>query len=497
MTQLSCFKAYDIRGRLGDELNEDIAYRIGRAYAESVKPKRVVVGGDVRLTSESLKLALSRGLQDAGIDVLDIGLAGTEEVYFATFHLALDGGIEVTASHNPIDYNGMKLVGAGARPISSDTGLLAIQRLAELNQFSAVDPAARGSYQQISVLDAYIDHLMGYINPTNFKPFVFEVAARRPGCETDERRQLRDSANTRSQQRGDFKGEGDKPLKLVINSGNGAAGHVIDALEKRFQQLKMPISLIKVHHQADGTFPNGIPNPLLPECRQATRDAVLAYGADMGIAFDGDFDRCFLFDHKGQFIEGYYIVGLLAEAFLQKEPGAKIIHDPRLSWNTIDVVQAAGGQAVICKTGHAFIKQRMREEDAIYGGEMSAHHYFRDFAYCDSGMIPWLLVAELLCVKNQTLEQMVQDRMAAYPASGEINSKLDNPTEAIERVRATYQPEAICVDETDGISLAFADWRFNLRSSNTEPVVRLNVESRANKILLDKKTNEILSLLRQ
>ncbi|EFL91150.1 phosphomannomutase [Candidatus Regiella insecticola LSR1] len=456
MTQLSCFKAYDIRGRLGDELNEDIAYRIGRAYAESVKPKKVVVGGDVRLTSESLKLALSRGLQDAGTDVLDIGLAGTEEVYFATFHLALDGGIEVTASHNPIDYNGMKLVGAGARPISSDTGLLAIQRLAELNQFSAVDPAARGSYQQISVLDAYIDHLMGYITPANFKP-----------------------------------------LKLVINSGNGAAGHVIDALEKRFQQLKMPISLIKVHHQADGTFPNGIPNPLLPECRQATRDAVLAYGADMGIAFDGDFDRCFLFDHKGGFIEGYYIVGLLAEAFLQKKPGAKIIHDPRLSWNTIDVVQAAGGQAVICKTGHAFIKQRMREEDAIYGGEMSAHHYFRDFAYCDSGMIPWLLVAELLCVKNKTLEQMVKDRMAAYPASGEINSKLDNPTEAIERVRATYQPEAICVDETDGISLAFADWRFNLRSSNTEPVVRLNVESRANKILLDKKTNEILNLLRQ
>lgn len=456
MTKLSCFKAYDIRGRLGDELNEDIAYRIGRAYAEFVKPKKVVVGGDVRLTSESLKLALSRGLQDAGADVLDIGLAGTEEVYFATFHLAMDGGIAVTASHNPIDYNGMKLVGAGARPISSDTGLLDIQHLVELNEFSSADPEARGSYRQISILDAYIDHLMSYLTPAHFKP-----------------------------------------LKLVINSGNGAAGHVIDALEDRFKQLKMPITLIKIYHQPDGTFPNGIPNPLLPECRQDTSDAVLAHSADIGIAFDGDFDRCFLFNHKGEFIEGYYIVGLLSEAFLQKEPGAKIIHDPRLSWNTIEVVKAAGGQPVMSKSGHAFIKQRMREEDAIYGGEMSAHHYFRDFAYCDSGMIPWLLVVELLCVKNKTLEQVIKDRMAAYPVSGEINSKLVNPTMAMERVRAVYQQYALSADETDGISLEFVDWRFNLRSSNTEPVVRLNVESRANKILLDEKTDEILELLRR
>lgn len=456
MTQLSCFKAYDIRGRLGNEFNEDIAYRIGRAYGESVKPKKVAVGSDFRLTSESIKLALSNGLQDSGVDVLDIGLAGTEEVYFATFYLALDGGIEVTASHNPINYNGMKLVSSGASPISMDTGLLSIKRLAELNQFFSVDPAKRGNYQQISVLDAYIDHLMSYITPSNFKD-----------------------------------------LKLVINSGNGVAGHIIDALEKRFQKLKIPMTLIKVYNQTSNSISNGITSPLLPECRKATHDAILAYSADIGIAFDGDCDRCFLFNHKGEFIEGYYIVGLLAEAFLQKEPGAKIIHDPRLSWNTIDIVKSAGGRAVICKTGHAFIKQRMREENAIYGGEMSSHHYFRDFAYCDSGMIPWLLVAELLCVKNKTLEQMVQSRMAAYPSSGEINSKLDNPTEAIERVRAIYQPEAISVDETDGISLSFPDWRFNLRSSNTEPVVRLNVESRANKILLDKKTDEILNLLRQ
>ena len=452
---LNCFKAYDIRGRLGDELNEEIAYRIGRAYGEFAKPKTVVIGGDVRLTSESLKQALSNGLRDAGTDVLDIGLSGTEEIYFATFHLDVDGGIEVTASHNPMDYNGMKLVREGAKPISGDTGLRDIQRLAEENNFAPADAALRGSYQQISIIDAYVDHLMSYINPANFKP-----------------------------------------LKLVVNSGNGAAGHVIDEIEHRFKALAVPVEFIKVHHDADGNFPNGIPNPLLPECRQDTADAVKAHGADMGIAFDGDFDRCFLFDEHGGFIEGYYIVGLLADAFLQKQPGAKIIHDPRLSWNTIDVVNSAGGVPVMSKTGHAFIKERMRAEDAIYGGEMSAHHYFRDFAYCDSGMIPWLLVAELLCVKGQTLQQLVGDRMAAYPASGEINSKLTDPQTAIARVLATYQNDALLLDETDGISLEFPDWRFNLRSSNTEPVVRLNVESRANGLLMKEKTAELLALLR-
>ncbi len=455
ITKLACFKAYDIRGRLGDELNEDIAYRIGRAYGEFAKPKTVVVGGDVRLTSESLKQALAKGLQDAGTDVLDIGLSGTEEIYFATFHLKVDGGIEVTASHNPMDYNGMKLVREDAKPISGDTGLHEIQRLAEENQFQPVDPATRGSYKKISVLDAYVDHLMGYINPANFKP-----------------------------------------LKLAVNSGNGAAGHVIDEIERRFKALSVPVEFIKVHHEADGNFPNGIPNPLLPECRQDTTNAVKANNADMGIAFDGDFDRCFLFDEQGGFIEGYYIVGLLAEAFLQKKPGAKIIHDPRLSWNTIDVVKAAGGEPVMSKTGHAFIKERMRKEDAVYGGEMSAHHYFRDFAYCDSGMIPWLLVAELLCVKGKTLNQLVNDRIAAYPASGEINSKLADPKVAIARVLATYEKDAIVFDQTDGISLEFTDWRFNLRSSNTEPVVRLNVESRANTALMEEKTAEILKLLR-
>ncbi|HGM5417209.1 TPA: phosphomannomutase CpsG [Serratia liquefaciens] len=453
MEKLACFKAYDVRGKLGEELNDDIAYRIGRAYGEFLKPKTIVLGSDVRLTSESLKLSLAKGLQDAGTDVIDIGMTGTEEVYFATSHLKADGGVEVTASHNPIDYNGMKLVREGSRPISGDTGLRAIQELAEKNQFP--EPAAtRGSYVRQDVLADYVQHVLSYVNVENFKP-----------------------------------------LKLVINSGNGAAGHVIDAIEASLKALNVPLEFIKVHHQPDGTFPNGIPNPLLPECRADTANAVREHGADMGIAFDGDFDRCFLFDEKGDFIEGYYIVGLLAEAFLQKQPGAKIIHDPRLSWNTIDVVSEAGGVPVMSKTGHAFIKERMRAEDAIYGGEMSAHHYFRDFAYCDSGMIPWLLVAELVCVKGQTLGQLVQDRIAAYPSSGEINIKLAQPAASIESVKQHYLAQAGEVDYTDGISMEFADWRFNLRSSNTEPVVRLNVESRANVVLMQEKTEEILAML--
>ncbi|HDK6048849.1 TPA: phosphomannomutase CpsG [Klebsiella variicola] len=453
---LKCFKAYDIRGKLGEELNEEIAYRIGRAYGEYLKPKQMVLGGDVRLTSEGLKLALAKGLQDAGTDVLDIGLAGTEEIYFATSHLNVDGGIEVTASHNPLDYNGMKLVREQSKPISGDTGLRDIQKLAEANVFAAVNEVQRGSYKQVSVLDAYIEKLLSYVDLKNFN----------------------------------------RPLKLVMNSGNGAAGHVIDAIESRFKVAGVNVEFIKVHHVADGNFPNGIPNPLLPECRQDTTDAVIAHQADMGIAFDGDFDRCFLFDNEGNFIEGYYIVGLLAAAFLEKNPGARIIHDPRLSWNTVDIVEQAGGIPVMSKTGHAFIKERMRQEDAVYGGEMSAHHYFRDFAYCDSGMIPWLLVAELLCVKNKTLSQLVGDRMAAYPASGEINSSLADPAKAIARVLNQYEESALNVDYTDGISLEFADWRFNLRSSNTEPVVRLNVESRANKTLMSEKTKEILDILR-
>ncbi len=447
--KLTCFKAYDIRGKLGEELNEDIVYRIGRAYGEFLKPKTVVVGGDVRLTSEALKQALSRGLQDCGADVIDIGMCGTEEIYFATTHLKTDGGIVVTASHNPIDYNGLKMVREGSRPISGDSGLHEIQRLAEENNFAPVAESKRGSYRQQSTLREYVQHLLTYIDGQNLKP-----------------------------------------LKLVVNAGNGAAGHVIDALEEF-----LPFEFIKVHHEPDGNFPNGIPNPLLPENRHSTRAAVIEHKADMGIAWDGDFDRCFLFDEKGDFTEGYYIVGLLAEAFLRKVPGSTVIHDPRLIWNTMDIAQRFGGKAVQSKTGHSFIKERMRQEDAIYGGEMSAHHYFRDFAYCDSGMVPWLLVAELICTKGKPLSAQLADCIARFPSPGEINREVADARVAIEKVLARYRADALSLDRTDGISLEFDNWRFNLRMSNTEPVVRLNVESRGDAELVKAKTEEILALL--
>ena len=452
-TPLACFKAYDIRGQLGTELDDDIAYRIGRAYAAFLLPETVVVGGDMRLSTESLKTALSNGLRDGGVDVIDIGLCGTEEIYFATAHLKVDGGIMVTASHNPMDYNGMKLVRDEAKPISGDTGLKQIEQLVRNDAFTTVDPAGRGNYSTTSTLDAYIEHMLSYVDVSQLKP-----------------------------------------LKLVVNAGNGAAGHVIDAL-----QAHLPFELIKVHHEADGNFPNGIPNPLLLENRAATADAVREHGADMGIAWDGDFDRCFLFDETGAFTEGYYIVGLLAQAFLQKgqdsAQAAKIIHDPRLTWNTIDICSQYGGQAIQSKTGHAFIKERMRNEDAVYGGEMSAHHYFRDFAYCDSGMIPWLLVAELISSKGHSLSTLLSQRIARFPCSGEINRKIGNPKAALERVHAFYERDAKAIDTTDGISVEFEDWRFSLRMSNTEPVVRLNVESKGDVALMQGKTQELLEML--
>ncbi|MCP5326516.1 MAG: phosphomannomutase [Oceanospirillaceae bacterium] len=447
MTALSCFKAYDVRGRIPDEINEDIAYRIGRAYAEFLSPKTVVVGYDIRLTSFQLSRALINGLTDAGANVTDIGMCGTEEVYFATSHLQADGGICVTASHNPKDYNGMKFVREGSRPISGDTGLKDIQRMAEENKFAAI--SHKGSVTLQDTRPAYVEHLLTYVD-----------------------------------------GKKLKPLRIVCNAGNGGAGAVIDAIEGQ-----LPFTFIKVHHEADGNFPNGVPNPLLEENRAPTIEAIQAQGADMGIAWDGDFDRCFFFDAQGNFIEGYYIVGLLAEAFLKKDPHNKIVHDPRLTWNTIDIAQTLGGQAIQSKTGHAFIKERMRKEDAIYGGEMSAHHYFRDFAYCDSGNIPWLLVAELISVTGKSLAQLVEERMAAYPCSGEINRRIGDAKGLLAHLQNVYGKDARHVDHTDGLSIEFDDWRFNVRSSNTEPVVRLNVESKANTALMQNKTAELLALM--
>jgi phosphomannomutase len=452
--KLNCFKAYDIRGKLGEELNVDIAYRIGRATAQYLDAKIIAIGCDVRLTSEELKQALAKGIMDAGCDVIDLGMTGTEETYFAAFTLDIDGAIEVTASHNPMDYNGMKLVGRGAQPISGDSGLNEIRALAESGMFTT--PAKPGSLSHLAILDDYVAHLLTYVTLENIRP-----------------------------------------LKLVVNAGNGAAGHVIDALEARFNQLHVPIEFIKIHHEEDGHFPNGIPNPLLPENRSATCDAVKAQGADMGIAWDGDFDRCFLFDESGEFIEGYYIVGLLGQAFLATHPGEKIIHDPRLTWNTIDVVKQAGGIAVQSKTGHAFIKERMRLENAIYGGEMSAHHYFRDFGYCDSGMIPWLLVAQLLSVKQASLSSLVGERMAAYPCSGEINYRVNDAGKIMAKIEAQFAPQALLVDRTDGLSIEMRDWRLNVRTSNTEPLLRLNIESRADHPLVWQAVAAVEALIKE
>jgi phosphomannomutase len=449
MPNLNAFKAYDIRGRIPDEINEELAYLVGRAYAGFVKPTQVAVGHDIRLTSPSLAAALKRGLLESGCNVRDIGLWGTEGAYFATFAEQLDGGIMVTASHNPPDYNGMKFVREQARPISADTGLLQMRALIESGMLPP-RAASAGREQPLDLRAKYLQHLLSYIEPAQLRR-----------------------------------------LKVVVNAGNGGAGLIIDQLES-----SLPFEFIKVNHEPDGTFPHGVPNPMLAENQAATADIVRRCGADLGLAWDGDYDRCFFFDEHGQFIEGYYLVGLLAQTFLAREPGARIVHDPRLTWNTIDIVRAQGGVPVLCKSGHAFIKQKMREVDGAYGGEMSAHHYFRRFAYCDSGMIPWLLVLQVICASGSSLSELVGERMRRFPASGEINRRLaGDPQNLLARIRARYAREAVAEDATDGLSLEFAQWRFNLRSSNTEPLVRLNVESRGSVALMQDKTAEILALL--
>ena len=443
-----CFKAYDIRGRVPEHLNEDIAYRIGRALVTELNASSVVVGRDMRLESPKLSVALIQGITHAGANVLDLGLCGTEEVYFATSHLKASAGIMITASHNPKGYNGMKLVREGSRPISNDTGLLDIRTRVESGNCGEVAQTP-GKVIPSTDKTAYIQHLLSYVNPGELKP-----------------------------------------LKIVADPGNGMAGPVIEAIKEH-----LPLEWFIINGEPDGNFPNGVPNPLLPENRSATTNAVIKHQADMGLAWDGDFDRCFFFDEKGRFIEGYYLVGLLAEALLAENPNEKIIHDPRLTWNTIEQVQQAGGQPIQSKTGHAFIKERMRLEDAIYGGEMSAHHYFRDFAYCDSGMIPWLLVAKLISQSGKSLSQLVDQRMAAYPCSGEINFTVKDAAQVIAKVESKYQHLAPIIDRTDGLSMDFPQWRINLRASNTEPLLRLNIETRGDQQLLSNLVKEISQLI--
>lgn len=450
---LTCFKAYDIRGRLGVDLDAGIARRIGRGFARALGARRVVLGRDIRASSQALSDAVAQALMDEGCEVLDLGLSGTEEMYFATSHFAADGGICVTASHNPMDYNGMKMVRAGSAPLDAATGLSSIKALAEADAFGPPRPGGQVRDVADQARAAYVQRVVGFV----------DVAAL-------------------------------KPLKILVNAGNGAAGPTFDAIAAELARLGAPLTFLRMHHAPDGTFPHGIPNPLLPENRPATAQAVREAGADFGVAWDGDFDRCFLFDHQGRFVDGEYVVGLLARAFLAQEPGATIIHDPRVIWNTQDVVARAGGRAVQARTGHAFVKQAMRDHGAVYGGEMSAHHYFRDFVHCDSGMIPWLVVAGLVSTQGPLADQ-VAAMQAAFPSSGEINFHPDDPGAAIARVRAAFEPEARGLDETDGLSFDMGNWRFNLRTSNTEPVVRLNVESRGDARVLAEAVRQISALL--
>lgn len=437
-------------------LDNTIAYRIGRAFAEYLNPsfensKVIVIGSDIRPSSDDLKKSTIDGILDAGVDVIDLGMSGTEEVYFATSFYHAIGGIEITASHNPINYNGLKMVRENSKPISADTGLTDIRKIAEQGSF--ITPAVRGKYQLKNDKTAYIDKLMGFIDTGKFTP-----------------------------------------KTIVINSGNGSAGPVVDELEKR---LGSQIKLIKIHHQPNGSFPNGIPNPMIIANQEVTSKAVITYAADFGVAFDGDFDRCFFFDESGRFIDGSYVVGMLAEAFLNKHEGESIVYDPRVVYNTQSVIAQHGGIAQISKSGHSFIKQVMRKTQAVYGGEMSAHHYFRDFAYCDSGMIPWLLVIELLSNTGKSLSELVNGYIDDFPSSGELNFRLNTLTadDICKQLESQYSKDTPSKNTLDGLSLDFGTWRFNLRSSNTEPLIRLNIETKGDKALLQAKTEEILQLL--
>ncbi len=447
MERIPCFKAYDIRGKVPSELNADLAYKVGRAITKYLEAKLIVIGHDVRPSSPELSDALAKGITDAGCDVIDIGLCGTEMIYFATPHFNADGGVMITASHNPPEYNGLKFVKESSKPLGYDSGLHEVEKMILSNDLGEISKV-KGTVQKKDIMDDFISHINKFYNPEKISPF-----------------------------------------KVVVNAGNGCVGPALDRLEKF-----LPIKMVKVFHEPDSRFPNGVPNPLLPENRQPTIDAIKESGADWGVAWDGDYDRCFFFDEHGNFIEGYYIVALLAKSILRNHSGEKIVYDPRLTWNTIDVVTKAGGIPVISKSGHAFIKQKMREVNAIYGGEMSAHHYFRENSYSDSGLIPFLLILQLLSEENAKLSELVGEMIKAYPCSGEINSKIDDPAGKLTAIKEKYSDGKI--DELDGVSVEYPEWRFNVRMSNTEPLLRLNVEARGNIELMRKKTEELLNFIR-
>ena len=447
MDKIKSFKAYDIRGKVPSELNPELANKVAKAFATLIKAKTIVIGYDIRKSSGIISDAVKRGLTENGVDVIDIGLCGTEMIYYATPHFKADGGIMITASHNPPEYNGMKFVKKDSVPVGYDSGLNEVEKMIINNE---ILPAAKnpGKITNKDIMEGFINHLKKFFTPGKIKPF-----------------------------------------KVVVNAGNGCAGLALEAIEK-----ELPVKMIKIFNEPDSDFPNGVPNPLLPQNRKPTIDAVIKNNADLGVAWDGDFDRCFFFDEKGNFIEGYYIVGLLAKSILKENPGEKIVHDPRLIWNTLDVVGKMDGVAVESVSGHAFIKEKMRKVNAIYGGEMSAHHYFRENAYSDSGMIPFLLTMQLMSTENKKLSQLVEEMIEAYPCSGEINSEIENPGEKLKILEKKYSDGEI--SKVDGLSVAYDNWRFNVRLSNTEPIIRLNVESKGNIELMKEKTEELLKIIR-
>jgi phosphomannomutase len=447
MDKLTCFKAYDIRGKVPTELSTELAYKVGRAYSTYLKAKKIVIGHDIRKSSAVISNALTKGLNESGTDVIDIGLCGTEMIYFGTTHFNADGGIMITASHNPPEYNGMKFVKRDSVPVGYESGLNEIEKMI-LNDNLGEKNKNTGKLINREIMKEFLNHLKKFYDPKKIKPY-----------------------------------------KVVVNAGNGCAGLALNAIEN-----SLPVKMIKVFNEPDSNFPNGVPNPLLPENRQATFDAVMKNKADLGVAWDGDYDRCFFFDERGNFIEGYYIVGLLAKSILKNYPSENIVHDPRLIWNTIEIVNQSGGKAVESISGHAFIKQKMREVNAVYGGEMSAHHYFRENSYSDSGMIPFLLILQLMSEENKKLSQLVDAMITKYPCSGEINSTINNPKEKLKEIDAKYPGGKR--DHSDGLSVEYNNWRFNLRISNTEPIIRLNVESRGDINLMKNKTDELLKAIR-
>lgn len=452
MTMTSPFKAYDIRGKVGTQIDTAFAFSLGRAIAARLSPETAVVGFDIRESSPALAAALAQGLAAEGTTVHDLGLCGTEEVYFATDHLGAGAGIMVTASHNPVEYNGFKLIGPGARPLP-DAEFRGIQDLVASPRPPRHTPPGR--ILPAATRAAYVDRVLSFIDPAALAP-----------------------------------------LRLVVNAGNGAAGPTFDAIATALQDRGARLDIRRIHHAPDGRFPNGVPNPLLPENHAATGDPVRATGAALGIAWDGDFDRCFLFDETGAFVPGEYIVGLLAQAMLDRDGPGAIVHDPRVVWNTRRTVTAHGGRPVASPVGHVFMKDRMRRHNAAYGGEISAHHYFRDFMFCDSGMIPWLLILAHLSRAGRPLSAEIAGMRQRHPSSGEINFRVRDPAAILDEVLRRYGPGAQTINDLDGLSFEFPDWRFNLRASNTEPLLRLNVETAGCPRLLAERQEQLSRLIR-